>query len=372
MKFGIFYVGGMRHTNYQQAYNDFLKQAQYAEELGFDSIWLGEHHGSLYGTFPNPAVLAAAVARETTKIRIGIAISVLPFQNPVRIAEDWAMVDVISGGRVNFGVGRGYQPREFMIMRADQDKSREVFVEALDVILGLWNTDGPFSFHGEQFDFTDIQIFPKPIQQPIPVWVAAVSPSTFQMCAERGLQVLAQPGLQTLDKVKAGIVDAARTLIAHGRDPATIDFPLFSVIHLADTPEIAYEEFAPTMEWYFGEINKPGIHPGQSAHTPKGYEAYAASGERMKAKPTLDGAIESGIALVTNPEGARQRVAQMRDELGIKQFGCSFQTGGIPFPVAIQQMEIWASEVMPYFKDDDTPVPEVFVSEPADAVAAAG
>jgi natural product biosynthesis luciferase-like monooxygenase protein len=371
VKFGIFYVGGIRHTNYKQAYDDFLKQVQYAEELGFDSVWLGEHHGSLYGTFPNPAVLAAAIARETERIRIGIAISVLPFQNPVRIAEDWAMVDVLSGGRVNFGVGRGYQPREFKMMLADQNKSREVFVEALDIILGLWNSDEPISFHGEHFDFTDIELFPKPIQKPIPVWVAAVSPSTFQLVAERGLQVLAQPGLQTLEKVRSGIVDAARTLIAHGRDPATIDFPLFSVIHLAETPELAYEEFAPTMEWYFGEINKPGIHPGQGTSTPKGYEAYAASGERMKAKPTLDGAIESGIALVTDVEGARERVRQMRDELGVKQFGCSFQTGGIPVDVAMRQMKLWASEVMPYFKDDDTPVPEAFVSEePADAVAA--
>src|SRR5579862_7935814 len=178
MKFGIFYIGGMTHTDFKKTYDEFLEQVKFAEELGYDSIWIGEHHGSLYGTFPNAAVLAASIAKVTTKLRIGVSCSILPFQNPVRIAEDWAMVDVISGGRVDFGAGRGYQPREFAMMMADQEVSRGVFAESLDVILGLWNSEGPFSYHGEHFNFENIKIFPKPIQKPMPVWIAAVSPST--------------------------------------------------------------------------------------------------------------------------------------------------------------------------------------------------
>ena len=147
MKFGVFFVCESPDRDFKRAYDEMLEQIDYAEHLGFDTVWLAEHHGSTYGSMPSGAVMAAAVAQRTKFIRIGLAVSILPFNNPVRIAEDYAMVDVLSGGRLDFGVGRGYQPSEYaMLGLADkQAQSREIFQESLDILIGLWTHDEALS-----------------------------------------------------------------------------------------------------------------------------------------------------------------------------------------------------------------------------------
>lgn len=151
MKFGIFYVLECPDHDFTRAYREMLEQISYAEKLGFDEVWLAEHHGSDYGSMPSPQVAAAAIAERTERMRIGIAVSNLTFDWPVRIAEDYAMVDVLSGGRLDFGVGRGYQPQEFRNMGVGniQGESREVFVEASRSYEGCgaspWANRSPFT-----------------------------------------------------------------------------------------------------------------------------------------------------------------------------------------------------------------------------------
>ncbi|HXH12429.1 MAG TPA: LLM class flavin-dependent oxidoreductase, partial [Alphaproteobacteria bacterium] len=114
MKFGLFYLfSDFGHIPQDQVFREVLEQIEYAEELGFDAVWLPEHHFAIYGMLGNPMVLAAAIARSTRRMRIGTAIMVLPFQHPLRLAEDAALVDVLSEGRLLLGLGRGYQPPEF-------------------------------------------------------------------------------------------------------------------------------------------------------------------------------------------------------------------------------------------------------------------
>src|SRR5438128_3520987 len=104
-----------------EVYAHALEEARLADELGFEAVWLAEHHFSAYGICPSLAVLAAAVARETSRVRIGTAVVIAPFAHPVRIAEEWAMIDILSGGRLEFGLGRGYQPKEFVGLGASMD-----------------------------------------------------------------------------------------------------------------------------------------------------------------------------------------------------------------------------------------------------------
>jgi alkanesulfonate monooxygenase SsuD/methylene tetrahydromethanopterin reductase-like flavin-dependent oxidoreductase (luciferase family) len=99
-----------RQDNHQHDYEEMLSQIKYAEELGFDLVWVAEHHSSPFGIIPSPHVVLAAIAQRSNKMRIGSSVSILTLNNPVHIAEDYAMVDVLSGGRLEFGVGRGYQP----------------------------------------------------------------------------------------------------------------------------------------------------------------------------------------------------------------------------------------------------------------------
>ena len=206
MKFGMFYVLECPDGDYRRAYKEMLGQVEYAEELGWDSIWLAEHHGSAYGSMPSPQVAAAAIAAITENMRIGLAVSILPFDHPVRVAEDFAMVDCISNGRLDMGVGRGYQPREFkhLGIAGLQEKSREIFEENLDILIGLWESEGkPFSYQGTYHQLENVELTPMPVQKPRPpIYVAAISPTTFHLVEKYGLNIMVTPTLMTLDELK--------------------------------------------------------------------------------------------------------------------------------------------------------------------------
>src|SRR6476620_4177077 len=161
MKMGLFYVNECHDKNYERAYGEMLEQIQYGEELGFESVWLAEHHFSAYGSMPSPQVAAAAISQITKKMDIGIAVSILNFDNPVRIAEDYAMVDVLSKGRLKFGAGRGYQPSEAKGLGISLERTRERFWEYVEIIQGLWSND-KFSYQGEFYSFDELMLTPKP------------------------------------------------------------------------------------------------------------------------------------------------------------------------------------------------------------------
>src|SRR6266542_6781895 len=165
-----------------EVYGHALAECKLADELGFDTVWLAEHHFSAYGICPSLAVLAAAVARETSRVRIGTAVVIAPFAHPVRIAEEWAMIDILSVGRLAFGLGRGYQPKEFVGLSISMEKTRERFDESLEVIRRAW-TQERCSFEGEFFQVRDLCVLPKPVQKPHPpLWTAEIGRAS---CRER-------------------------------------------------------------------------------------------------------------------------------------------------------------------------------------------
>src|SRR2546425_7064743 len=180
-------------------YAHALAECKLADELGFDTVWLAEHHFSVYGIAPSLPVLAAAVARETRRVRIGTAVVIAPFAHPVRIAEEWAMVDILSNGRLEFGLGRGYQPAEFRGLSISMEKTRERFDECLEVIRRAW-TEERVTFEGEFYTVRDLRVLPKPIQQPHPpFWTAAASPATFPLPARMKLKILTAPSFTPWD-----------------------------------------------------------------------------------------------------------------------------------------------------------------------------
>ena len=185
-----------------EVYADALEEARLADELGFEAVWLAEHHFSRYGICPSLAVLAAAIARETRRVRIGTSVVVAPFAHPLRIAEEWAMVDILSGGRLEFGIGRGYQPKEFRGLGVSMEKTRERFDEAVEVIRRAW-TDERVTFEGEFFQVRDLHVLPRPLQKPHPpLWTAAVSPDTYTLAARRGFKILTAPSFTPWDLLR--------------------------------------------------------------------------------------------------------------------------------------------------------------------------
>ena len=144
MKFGLFYLfSDFGNIPQQQLFDEVLEEIERGEELGFESVWLPEHHFAIYGMLGNPLLLAVAVAQRTQKMKIGTAVAVLPFQHPLRVAEDAATVDALSGGRLLLGVGRGYQPPEFHGFGLRQEESSAMFEESLEIMTRALSGEDP-------------------------------------------------------------------------------------------------------------------------------------------------------------------------------------------------------------------------------------
>lgn len=363
MKFGIFYVLECPDHDFQRAYREMLTQVSYAEHLGFDEVWLAEHHGSDYGSMPSPHIAAAAIAERTERMRIGIAVSNITFDWPVRVAEDYAMLDVISGGRLDFGVGRGYQPAEFHNMGVGdkQDVSREVFAEALDIIRGLWSKDvgEPFSYSGRHFQIHNVDCRPTPIQRPTPpMFVASISPETFDLVAEQGYNMLVTPTLMTLPELNSFVIDAKRTLINRGRDPLTLDFPMNWQIHLADTEEVALANAHDPLMWYFKTILN-AVPQGPDA--PRGYERYAelVAAADEAGGMTIEGLREGGVVYVGEPDGLIREIETLYDETGLQHLICWMRFGGLEHEKVLRSLELFAEKIIPHFRDKGPIIPRL-------------
>src|SRR5215471_7206115 len=196
MKFGIFVFGdnhpGLGRSN-QKYYEEVLTMAEWAEELGFDSFWLGEHHFYWYGSLPSPPMLIAALGQRTKKIRLGPAISVLPFHHPLIVAEEYAFADNLCGGRLNFAIGSGFSPIEYKMFGMSLEDARERYWETFDVIIKSW-TQKEFSHKGKFYQIENGSLHLKPLQKPMPpTWVAASSDETLTKSGELGLSIMGIP-----------------------------------------------------------------------------------------------------------------------------------------------------------------------------------
>lgn len=369
MKFGVFYVLECPDHDFKRAYDEMLEQIEYAERLGYDEVWLAEHHGTDYGSMPSPQVAAAAIVERTTRMRIGLAVSNITFAYPVRIAEDYAMVDVLSGGRLDFGVGRGYQPGEFRALGlADkQPVSREVFNEALDIIRGLWSTQAgeTFSYHGQHFSIEEVDCRPSVLQRPHPpIYVASISPETFQLVADQGYNMLVTPTLMTLPELKEFVVDAKRRLIAKGREPLSLDFPMNWQIHLAETEEKALANTEQAFSWYFKTVMEL-VPKGPKA--PRTYERYAelAKAAEEAGGLTIEGLREGGIVCVGTPQDAVREIEALHDEMGLQHLICWMRFGGLEHEKVMDSLRLFAEQVMPHFKDRGAVMPRALRDEAA-------
>ncbi len=195
MKVGLLQFFGWRDRSVplQDVYARALDRIGVMDATGYDAVWLAEHHFTGYSVCPSVHVMATHVAARTRNLRIGTAVTLAPFYHPLRIAEEIALVDVLTGGRLNWGAGRGFDPREFEIFGVPVDESADRFREAVEIVLAAW-THERLSFEGRFHRYEDVEVLPKPAQQPHPpTWVAASSPGAVEWAAGRGLSILMDP-----------------------------------------------------------------------------------------------------------------------------------------------------------------------------------
>lgn len=317
-----------------------------AEELGFDSVWPAEHHFSEYGFCASPALSLAAIARRTTRLRLGTGVVVLPLHNPVRVAEDFAMLDNLSGGRVELGVGRGYQPTEFAGFGVDQAHSREIFDEALEVIRRAWTCER-FDFEGRWFRYHDLSVRPRPFQRPHPpIWLAALSEETYAKAGRLGTNLLCSPIFGgSLIEARARIERYREALEANGHDPATREVGALVMVYVADTQERAREEFAGPVIWYFRTFGKY-VAPKLGQPPVPTYEWYTALRDLVSAVE-WDQLLAHGAVICGEPDYVAERVAELREVVGVDHLLCWTRLGGLAPAKVARHMELMRDRVIP-------------------------
>jgi alkanesulfonate monooxygenase SsuD/methylene tetrahydromethanopterin reductase-like flavin-dependent oxidoreductase (luciferase family) len=197
MEFGYFTLSDNHYENNERSANQFVAditaEALYADELGMNSAWIGEHHFNSLGVLSCPDIVLGYIAANTTRIRLAPAVTVLPLHHPIRVAEQWATLDLLSGGRVDFAVGRGYDQREYLPFHVSFADNQGIFEEGLELVRELWRAPDRISHHGKHYSFDDVRITPKPIQQPIPTYVGSFSKPSIELAARLGCGLVVAP-----------------------------------------------------------------------------------------------------------------------------------------------------------------------------------
>ena len=195
MKVGVlqFFSWPERRVPIEQVYARAMQRIEVMDRAGYDAVWLAEHHFTTYSVCPSVHLMALEAAHRTTRLRIGTAVSLAALYHPLRLAEELALLDVLSGGRLNWGAGRGFEPAEFAAFDVPLDETAPRFREAVEIVLAAW-TNERLSFDGKYWHVDEVEVLPKPQQQPHPpTWVAATSPDAISWAASMGHQILMDP-----------------------------------------------------------------------------------------------------------------------------------------------------------------------------------
>ena len=351
MKFGLFYqLPCADWQSAQQRYQDTLDQIALADELGYSNAWLAElHFNSRFSITPSPLMLAAAAAQRTTRIRLGVAVNLLPLHNPIRLAEDIAALDLLSGGRAEFGVGRGSMPTHFQGFNIPQTENRDRFIEGLEFIIGAW-TNEEFSYQGKYYSAESLRLVPKPLQKPHPpVRIASNSSDTFEVVGQLGHSLFATPVIVPMPRLREGVKVYRDTLKAGGHSTGggkelSLMVPLFVAgdgVEARRVPEASVMNYVSVIT--------------SSYHEPVMQEVVATDARASETRSRFQGMTydewSSGVAMYGDPAYCRERLQALVEEFQPGEIICWFNTGGLIEPAKVTQaMKLFAEEVMPHFR----------------------
>ncbi len=341
MEFGTFLLLQSPSAESSEAmYARGVEITQAAEELGFGNMWLAEHHFSTYGYLSRPLTYALHLAAKTRRIRVGTAVIVVPLHHPLVIAEDIATVDLLSGGRLDVGLGRGYQRYEFERLGQDLGESRARWEEAVDIIL-LALAGKTFSYDGTYWKIAETTVFPQGIQKPHPpIWVTAQSPDSIETTVRRGFHLLSGGFGVPIERLR----EFRRIFDAHiaARPPAQpirvgTQRPVYVTDSEADA-RAAAEQARWNMRVTLSLRNSyQRVEEGRAMPVPFDNE------------PTTDDLLEK-FAVIGTPDTCIRQLRRLHDAMRIDHFNASFWFGDLGQRQVLRSMRLFAEEVMPAFR----------------------
>ena len=342
MKFGVLLFFGWpeRRVPLATVYQRALQRTEIMDETGYDAVWLAEHHFTPFSVCPSVHMMATYVAARTRRLRIGTGISLLPFYNPLRLAEEVAMLDVLSGGRVNWGAGRGYQVAEYTAFKVPPQEAYAIFREYLQVVIAAW-TQERLSYQGKYVQVNDVEVLPKPLQQPHPpVWLAAASAEGLTWAGSQGYAVLLDP-VSSHQLVGLKFALYKEQLETHGFAVAGRDIPIARLLCVDDTTEKAREVARRGLEWYIRAHQAPGAQ-----YIDTGSELNRRRTDIFTVPFTLPVAEEVAwfleeATICGTLEACIDQVARLREEIGLEYLLCA--------PLSHRSFMLFTEKVMPHF-----------------------
>jgi len=347
-------------------YQEYIEQLAYADELGFDGLVLNEHHQNIYGLMPSPNLIAAALTQKTCNGKIVVLGNLLPLHlNPLRIAEEYAMLDNMSNGRIIAGFAPGGGPETFNY-NVPSAPSREQFWEAVDLIVRAWTEDGPFAHEGRYYPLRYVNPWPRPLQKPHPpIWIpGSRSPSTLVQIAKRGHCYFLSSRSHGGETSKAQ-QQFAKVLEEHGDRYQPFRMGILMSAYVSETDAMAREECEEGV-WYFlknclkGHLRREGRQLTFGPGTP--YVPVPAWREYLKnSQPgrKLLGDIDSWDELdasqsiiVGSPETVRQRIWKIIEQSQVGNLLIQFHLGNMPPELARKSMRLFATEVAPFLREN--------------------
>jgi alkanesulfonate monooxygenase SsuD/methylene tetrahydromethanopterin reductase-like flavin-dependent oxidoreductase (luciferase family) len=348
MEFGMFHqFPALPGRTERDAFDEAFEQIDAAEQWGLDAMWLAElHFDPQRSVLSAPLSIASAIGARTERIKIGIAVQVLPLCHPLRLAEEAATVDQISGGRLIFGVGRSGLPRTYEDYGVSYVESRDRFAEVLDIVELAWSQPN-FSYEGKYYNFKNISVAPRPLQKPFPpIRIAAASPDTYPAVGERGLPIFINARYGSFSEFVPEIRayrEAYGAAGHEGRGQVYLRVPTY----VAETAERAYSEPKESLMHFYREQ----AQRLRDSLSRAGTRAIEGRAERLKRieNLTYDEAL-TGQVLVGTPEMVTQRLRSLQDDLGIDGILAELNCGGlVPHQQVMTALRLLCEEVRPRF-----------------------
>jgi alkanesulfonate monooxygenase SsuD/methylene tetrahydromethanopterin reductase-like flavin-dependent oxidoreductase (luciferase family) len=309
------------------------------------SAWIGEHHFNSLGVLSSPELVLAYIAARTKHIRLAPAVNVTPLHHPIRVAEQWATLDLLSGGRVDFAAGRGYDAREYLPFKVSFADNQSIFEEGMEVLQKLWNAEGRISHHGKHYQFDDVRITPKPIQKPLPAYVGSFSKPSIELAARLGCGLIVAPFAAAMSY--GGLKQVAdlynETCVKHGRKPGRLMCSYF--IHFYDTP--AEEAAARERQLrYYKECVIPAL-PGDPKTAPPSYRYFIDMVAKLhKARP--EDLTENSV-LLGNGQSITDTLKKV-EAAGFAEVILYLNVGMKPHAMVKEEMDRFMREVAPAFE----------------------
>jgi alkanesulfonate monooxygenase SsuD/methylene tetrahydromethanopterin reductase-like flavin-dependent oxidoreductase (luciferase family) len=316
-----------RHGRLEDVYARALERIEIMDRGGFDAVWLAEHHFTTFSVCPSVHMLGTLAAARTKRLRIGTAVSLAALYHPLRLAEEVALLDMLSGGRVNWGAGRGFALSEFKAFGVPPQESAERFREAVEIVLRAW-TKERLTFEGEHFRFEDVEVLPKPLQRPHPpVWMAASSEPAIDWAASRGFSILMDPHA-SMTELGAKRRRYADQLSAAGYTDEGRDIPMARLLALAPTMAEAEAVARRGAQWLVDSYAGPQHKNQKSMQTARTY------GGKEPVQFYVDDVILHGT-----PAAVIEQIRRLEQEIGLGYLMCA--------PLSRETFHLLADQVVP-------------------------